>query len=97
MEPESRSAPSETAAAEYYPHVLVLMITNLDKGEFPAHGHGIRDTMKAQHYWVDSVKNSASHATRSAKGHAHGAQDVPEGSSLRSGVGGARRPGAMTN
>jgi hypothetical protein len=58
----AKPAPDEKAAAEYYPGMYWYSMLKIpDKSEFPGtgeKGNGIRETMKAQHYWVDSVKNS---------------------------------------
>ena len=55
-------APSEKAAAEYYPGMYWYSLLKIpEKSEFPGtgeKGNGIKETMKQQHYWVDSVKNS---------------------------------------
>src|SRR2546422_1621734 len=55
-------APSAAAAAEYYPGVYWYSLLQIPaKSEFPGtgvNGNGIREVMKTQHYWVDTVKNS---------------------------------------
>ena len=55
-------APSAAAAAEYYPGVYWYSLLQIpSKSEFPGtgvSGNGIREVMKTQHYWVDTVKNS---------------------------------------
>src|SRR2546427_4371216 len=55
-------APSSAAAAEYYPGVYWYSLLQIpSKSEFPGtgvNGNGIREVMKTQHYWVDTVKNS---------------------------------------
>ncbi|HLX81995.1 MAG TPA: carboxypeptidase-like regulatory domain-containing protein [Burkholderiales bacterium] len=55
-------APSEKAAAEYYPGMYWYSMLGIpDKSEFPGtgeKGNGIRETMKQQYYWIDSLKNS---------------------------------------
>jgi hypothetical protein len=55
-------APSEKEAAEYYPGMYwYSLLTIPDKSEFPGtgeKGNGIRETMKDQHYWIDTVKHS---------------------------------------
>jgi hypothetical protein len=72
-------APSEAAAAQYYPGMYwYSMIQIPEKSEFPGtgdKGNGISTNMKAQHYWVDSVKNSCQscHALGS-----HGVRVVPK-------------------
>jgi hypothetical protein len=56
------TAPSEKQAAEYYPGMYWYSLLKIpDKSEFPGtgdKGNGIRETMKAQHYWIDTVKHS---------------------------------------
>jgi hypothetical protein len=53
---------SEKAAAEYYPGMYWYSMLGIpDKSEFPGtgeKGNGIRETMKQQYYWIDSLKNS---------------------------------------
>ena len=72
-------APSEAAAAEYYPGMYWYSLLQIpDKSEFPGtgdKGNGISPNMKAQYYWVDSVKNSCQscHALGS-----HGVRVVPK-------------------
>src|SRR5436309_6041602 len=55
-------APSAAAAAEYYPGVYWYSLLQIPpKSEFPGsglNGNGIREIMKTQHYWIDTVKNS---------------------------------------
>jgi hypothetical protein len=55
------TAPSEKAAAEYYPGVYwYSMLEMPGKGDFPGtgdKGNGIAPTMKTQNAWVDTVKN----------------------------------------
>src|SRR5258708_2622768 len=55
-------APSEAAAAEYYPGMYwYSMIQIPAKSEFPGtgdKGNHIPDVMKTQAYWIDTVKNS---------------------------------------
>ncbi len=55
------TAPSEKAAAEYYPGVYWYSLLEMPgKGEFPGtgdKGNGIAITMKTQNAWVDTVKN----------------------------------------
>src|SRR5262249_60468365 len=55
-------APSAAAAAEYYPGVYWYSLLQIpSKSEFPGtglNGNGIREIMKTQHYWIDTVKNS---------------------------------------
>ena len=55
-------APNEKQAAEYYPGMYwYSLLTIPDKSEFPGtgeKGNGIRETMKEQHYWIDTVKHS---------------------------------------
>src|SRR5437867_3195169 len=55
-------APSAAAAAEYYPGVYWYSLLQIpSKSEFPGtgvSGNGIREVMKTQHYWIDTVKNS---------------------------------------
>ncbi len=54
-------APSEAAAAEYYPGMYWYSMLKIPaKSEFPgtgASGNGIGELMKAQRYWIDSIKN----------------------------------------
>ena len=56
------SAPSEAAAAEYYPGMYWYSLLKIpDKSQFPGsgdQGNGIAEVMKNQHYWVDTLKNS---------------------------------------
>jgi hypothetical protein len=56
------AAPSEKAAAEYYPGVYWYSMLKIpDKSEFPgtgAKGNGIPEFMKTQGHWIDLVKNS---------------------------------------
>jgi hypothetical protein len=72
-------APNAAAAAEYYPGMYWYSLLQIpDKNQFPGtgdKGNGIAPTMKAQHYWVDSVKNSCQscHALGS-----HGMRRVPK-------------------
>ena len=74
-----RMAGSAKEAAELYPGMYWYSMLNIpDKSEFPGtgeKGNGISANMKAQHYWVDSVKNSCQscHALGSA-----GVRKVPE-------------------
>jgi hypothetical protein len=55
-------APNAAAAAEYYPGMYWYSLLQMPgKSEFPGSGlkgNGISETMKAQHYWIDTVKNS---------------------------------------
>jgi hypothetical protein len=55
-------APTEAAAAEYYPGMYwYSMIQIPDKSQFPgtgAKGNGIPEFMKSQNFWIDTVKNS---------------------------------------
>jgi hypothetical protein len=55
-------APTEAAAAEYYPGMYWYSLLQIPApNEFPGtgdKGNGIASNMKAQYYWVDSVKNS---------------------------------------
>jgi hypothetical protein len=55
-------APSEAAAAEYYPGMYWYSLLQIpDKGQFPgtgARGNGIPEFMKSQNFWIDTVKNS---------------------------------------
>jgi hypothetical protein len=55
-------APSEAAAAEYYPSVYWFSLLEIpDKKQFPGtgpDGNGIPTLMKTQHYWIDTIKNS---------------------------------------
>src|SRR5579863_1192437 len=55
-------APSEAAAAEYYPGMYWYSLLKIpDKSQFPGtgdQGNGIAEVMKTQHYWVDTLKNS---------------------------------------
>jgi hypothetical protein len=72
------TAPTAAAAAEYYPGMYwYSMLTIPGESEFPGtgdKGNGISPNMKAQHYWIDSVKNSCQscHALGS-----HGVRVVP--------------------
>src|SRR5437764_8807595 len=56
------TAPSAGAAAEYYPGVYWYSLLQIpSRNEFPGTGvtgNGIREVMKSQHYWIDTVKNS---------------------------------------
>jgi len=73
------TAPSEKAAAEYYPGVYwYSMLEMPGKGDFPGtgdKGNGIAPTMKTQNAWVDTVKNACQscHALGSK-----GMREVPE-------------------
>jgi len=73
------AAPSEKAAAEYYPGMYWYAMINVPSAsEFPGtgdKGNGIPDVMKDQHYWLDTVKNSCQscHAFGS-----HGIRVIPE-------------------
>jgi len=55
-------APNEKAAAEYYPGMYWYSMLKIpDKSEFPGtgeKGNGISPNMKAQHYWIDTLKHS---------------------------------------
>ena len=55
-------APSEAAAADYYPGVYWYSMMRIPaKSEFPGtgpEGNGIPEVMKAQSYWIDTLKNS---------------------------------------
>ncbi len=55
-------APNEKEAAEYYPGMYWYSLINIpEKNEFPGtndKGNGINSNMKAQHYWVDTLKHS---------------------------------------
>jgi hypothetical protein len=55
-------APSEAAAAEYYPGMYWYSLLKIpDKSQFPGtgdQGNGIAEVMKTQHYWIDTLKNS---------------------------------------
>jgi len=55
-------APSEAAAAEYYPGMYWYSLLKIpDKSQFPGtgdQGNGIAEVMKNQHYWIDTLKNS---------------------------------------
>ena len=55
-------ARDEAAAAAIYPGVYWYSMLKIpDKGEFPGSGekgNGVSEKMKAQHYWIDSLKNS---------------------------------------
>jgi len=74
-----RMAGSAKEAAELYPGMYWYSMLNIPAAnEFPGtgeKGNGISTNMKAQHYWVDSVKNSCQscHALGSA-----GVRKVPE-------------------
>src|SRR5947199_7939148 len=56
-------AQSAAAAAESYPGVYWYSLLQIPpKSEFPGsglNGNGIREIMKTQHYWIDTVKNSS--------------------------------------
>src|SRR2546430_956788 len=68
-------APSAAAAAEYYPGVYWYSLLQIpSKSEFPGtgvNGNGIREVMKTQHYWIDTVKNSCQSC------HALGSKGMP--------------------
>jgi len=72
-------APSEAAAAEYYPGMYwYAMLKIPPASDFPGtgdKGNGIPESMKSQHYWIDTVKNSCQscHALGS-----HGVRTVPK-------------------
>jgi hypothetical protein len=55
-------APTEAAAAEYYPGMYWYSLIQIpDKSQFPgtgARGNGIPEFMKSQNFWIDTVKNS---------------------------------------
>jgi hypothetical protein len=55
-------APSESAAAEYYPGVYWYSLLKIpDRSEFPGtgpKGNGIPVVMRRQRYWIDTIKNS---------------------------------------
>jgi hypothetical protein len=55
-------APSDKAAAEYYPGMYWYSLLKIpEKSEFPGtgeKGNGIRESMKLQHNWIDTVKHS---------------------------------------
>ena len=55
-------APSPAAAAELYPAMYWYSMMKIpEKSEFPGtgdKGNGIPETMKSQHAWIDTVKNS---------------------------------------
>src|SRR4249920_2474801 len=55
-------APTESAAAEYYPGVYWYSLLKIpERSEFPGtgpKGNGIPVVMKAQRYWIDTIKNS---------------------------------------
>src|ERR1700732_2238296 len=55
-------APTEAAAAEYYPGMYWYSMLQIpDKSQFPgtgAKGNGIPEFMKSQNFWIDTVKNS---------------------------------------
>ncbi|HEV2546574.1 MAG TPA: carboxypeptidase-like regulatory domain-containing protein [Stellaceae bacterium] len=55
-------APSEAAAAEYYPGMYWYSLLKIpDKSQFPGtgdQGNGIAEAMRNQHYWIDTLKNS---------------------------------------
>src|SRR5437660_11157659 len=55
-------APNEAAAAQYYPGMYWYSMLHIPAADqFPgtgAKGNGIPEIMKAQHYWVDTVKNA---------------------------------------
>jgi hypothetical protein len=52
-------APSEAAAAEYYPGMYWYSLLKIPApGEFPGTGtNGIGELMKTQHNWIDNIKN----------------------------------------
>ena len=76
---KAKPAPSEKAAAEYYPGMYWYSLLKIpDKGEFPGtgdKGNGISSNIKSQEQWVDTVKNACQscHALGSA-----GIRKVPE-------------------
>src|SRR5947207_6980705 len=55
-------APNPAAAAEYYPGMYWYSMLKIPPAsEFPGtgeKGNGIPETMKTQHYWIDTVKNA---------------------------------------
>src|SRR5215468_5336754 len=55
-------APTEAAAAEYYPGMYWYSMLEIPaKDQFPgtgAKGNGIPEFMKSQNFWIDTVKNS---------------------------------------
>jgi hypothetical protein len=55
-------APSDAAAAEYYPGMYWYSLLKIpDKSQFPGtgdQGNGVAEVMKNQHYWIDTLKNS---------------------------------------
>src|ERR1700693_1314901 len=55
-------APTEAAAAEYYPGMYWYSMLQIpDKSQFPgtgAKGNGIPEFMRSQNAWIDTVKNS---------------------------------------
>jgi hypothetical protein len=55
-------APSEAAAAEYYPGMYWYSMLKIPaKSEFPGTGptgNGIGELLKTQHAWIDTIKNS---------------------------------------
>jgi hypothetical protein len=62
----SITAPSEKAAAQYYPGVYWYSLLQIPAAsEFPGtgegtvkeRGNGIAETMKDQHFWIDTLKN----------------------------------------
>lgn len=61
LELKAVTAPSEKAAAEYYPGVYWYSLLEMPKSDdFPGtgdKGNGIAATMKTQHAWIDTVKN----------------------------------------
>jgi hypothetical protein len=69
-------APNDKAAAQYYPGMYWYSMLQVPaKSEFPGtgdKGNGIAPTMKEQHHWVDSVKNSCQSC------HAFGSQGIRE-------------------
>jgi hypothetical protein len=72
-------APSAAAAAEYYPGMYWYSMMKIPpKSEFPGtgdKGNGIPETMKSQHAWIDTIKNSCQscHALGS-----RGVRTIPE-------------------
>ena len=69
-------APNEKAAAEYYPGMYWYAMMNVPgTSEFPGtgeKGNGIPEVMKAQNYWLDTVKNSCQSC------HAFGSKGIRE-------------------
>ncbi|HEY7337149.1 MAG TPA: carboxypeptidase-like regulatory domain-containing protein [Bryobacteraceae bacterium] len=59
---KATAAPNAATAAEYYPGVYWYSLMKIPaSNEFPGtgpNGNGIAVTMRTQHYWIDTLKNS---------------------------------------